>query len=128
MEIVDIKEWRSSEVKEIRITQDVAGASYKLKVREFIPVEGDALERKWVTNGKQQSFQCSPYAIPDMKKAGQVLIKFADKHIGSSICHYIDETDKLLRDTYSMAYRYSLHAEVKYYRFYFDTSADCCTL
>jgi hypothetical protein len=100
-------------VKSIRITQDVLGASYKLKVREFIPVEGDALERKRVTNGVQQSFKCAPYAIANMKEAGQRLVRFADEHLASSLCYYIDETNKLLRDTYSMAYRYSLYAEVR---------------
>jgi hypothetical protein len=113
MEIVDIKNWRSSEIKEISITQDVFGAFYKLKVREFIPVEGDALERKWVINGEQQSFKCAPYAIANMKEAGVMLKNFVDRHIGPSICYYIDETDKLLRDTYLMAYRYAEFTEVR---------------
>jgi len=112
MEIVDIKNWRSSEIKTIGITQDVGGSSYNLKVREFIPLDGDALERKWKTNGVQQSFRCTPYAIADMKQAGRQLIRFADQHLEASICYYIDESDKLLRSTYAMAYRYSLYADV----------------
>lgn len=113
MEMIDIKDWRSSEIKIISITQDVGGMSYNLKTREFIPIEGDALERKWMTNGEQQSFKCAPYAIENMKEAGRTLNRFVDGHIGSSICYYIDETDTLLRDTYSMAYRYSIYAEVR---------------
>ena len=113
MEIVDIKNWRSSEIKEISITQDVCGASYKLKVREFIPIEGDALERKWVIHGEQQSFRCAPYAIANMREAGVILKDFADRHIGPSICYYIDETDKLLRNTYLMAYRHASFTEVR---------------
>jgi hypothetical protein len=112
MEIVDIKDWCSPVIKTIHITQDVGGAFYKLKVREFNPIQGDALERKWVTNGETQSFKCAPYAIVNMKKAGHTLAKFAEEHLGAAICYYIDETDKLMRDTYSMTYRYSLYAEV----------------
>jgi len=64
-------------------------------------------------NGKQQTYKCAPYAIANMEEAGKTLIRFADKTLGASICYYIDETDKLLRNTYMMAYRYSRFAEVR---------------
>jgi hypothetical protein len=115
MELVDIKTWESKQIKTISMTQDVAGTSYDLKVRRYIPVDGDALERKWKTNGREQSFKCAPYAIANMKEAGQTLGRFLDSTIEPSICFYIDETDKLLRNTYSMAYRYSVFAEVSFF-------------
>ena len=124
MEIIDIKNWRSREVKVIHVTQDVGGAWYKLKVKEFVPVEGDALERRWMTNGRQESFRCAPYAIADMKEAGHDLIRFANSHLGTAICHYIDEDDDLLRDTYAMAYRCSRFAEVSSYQISPLTPAD----
>jgi hypothetical protein len=120
MEIQDIRDWSSTEIKTIAITQDVGGKSYNLKVREFIPVEGDALERRWRTGGVEQTFKCAPYAIADMKEAGRTLSHFADKTLESSICHYIDETDILLRSTYHMAYRYSLFAEVSFLATYLN--------
>ena len=124
MEIKDIDMWRSPEVKVIHITQDVGDAWYKLKVKEFVPIEGDALERKWMTNGKQESFKCAPYAIADMREAGYDLIQFADTHLGTAICHYTDEDDDLLRRTYTMAYRYSRFAEVSAYRVFSSTSTN----
>ena len=112
MEIVDIRNWASTEIKTISITQDVGATSYDVKVREFIPLEGDALARKWKTDGVEQSFVCAPYGIADMKEAGSTLSKFADQTLGTAISFYIDESDDLLRDTYRMAYRYSRFAEV----------------
>jgi hypothetical protein len=112
MEISDIRDWDSTEIKTIAITQDVGGKSYNLKVRKFIPAEGDALERRWKTDGVEQTFKCAPYAIADMREAGRTLSHFADRTLESAICHYIDETDTLLRSTYHMAYRYSMFAEV----------------
>jgi hypothetical protein len=112
MEISDIQNWDSTEIKTIAITQDVGGKSYNLKVRKFIPVEGDALERGWKTGGVEQTFKCAPYAIANMKEAGRTLAHFADRTLESTICHYIDETDTLLRSTYHMAYRYSMFVEV----------------
>ena len=112
MEIQDIRDWGSTEIKTIAITQDVGGKFYNLKVKKFIPVEGDALERRWKTGGVEQTFKCAPYAIANMREAGRTLSHFADRTLESTICHYIDETDTLLRSTYHMAYRYSIFAEV----------------
>lgn len=112
MEISDIRDWDSTEIKTIAITQDVGGKFYSLEVRKFIPVEGDALERKWKASGVDQTFKCAPYAIADMTDAGRRLSHFADRTLESTICHYIDETNTLLRSTYHMAYRYSIFAKV----------------
>jgi hypothetical protein len=114
MEIHNIKVWASGNIKTITITQDVAGTSYNLKVRRFVPVRGDSLSRRWKTDEEEQSFECAPYAISNMEEAGRTLEQFAEESLKSSICFYIDETDKLLRNTYTMAYRYSIYAEVGY--------------
>jgi hypothetical protein len=112
MRIVEIKKWRSQEIKTIQITQDLGGASYELRVREFAPVEGDALARRWVTDGTPRSYECAPYAIANMKQAGMEYMQYIDKNIATAIESEIDETNKLLWNTYSMAYRYSEFAEV----------------
>jgi hypothetical protein len=112
MKIVDIAEWRSQEVKTIEITQDLGGASYKLRVREFVPVDGDALARSWVTGGVTKYYECPPYAIVDMEQAGVEYMQYVDNNIATAIESEIDETNKLLWNTYSMAFRYSEFAEV----------------
>jgi hypothetical protein len=112
MKIVDIAEWRSQEVKTIEITQDLGGASYKLRVREFVPVDGDALARSWVTGGVTKYYECPPYAIVDMEQAGVEYMQYVDNNIATAIESEIDETNKLLWNTYSMALRYSGFAEV----------------
>ncbi|KAF2102645.1 hypothetical protein NA57DRAFT_71633 [Rhizodiscina lignyota] len=111
MKIVDIREWASDEVKTITITQDVGSSYYNLRVRKFVPVQGDSLCRRWKHNNEERSFQCTPYAIANMREAGHSLLQFAEKTLCESICFYIDETDKLLRDTYAMAYRHSRWAK-----------------
>jgi len=115
MKVTDIptKHWASQELRTITITQDVGGGSYQLKVRQFKPMPelGDQLERKWVTNGKPKSYKCAPYAIADMREAGQVLSNYADQTLQTAIAYYIDKTDALLCSTYWTAYRYSINAE-----------------
>ena len=111
MKIVEIKEWEPSDMKTIELTQDVGDATYEVNVRKFIPVEGDSLERKWTTNGKQQSHRCATYAIANMKETGQQMLKYVDENINSTIAYYIGDSDELLQETYRMAYKHSEIAE-----------------
>jgi hypothetical protein len=112
MKIVEISEWRSPEIKTIEVTQDLGGASYKLQVREFVQVDGDALARSWVTGGVTKYYECPPYAIVNMQQAGVEYMQYVDNNIATAIESEIDETNKLLWNTYSMAFRYSVFAQV----------------
>ena len=112
MEMLDIDKWASSDIKTITVTQDVSGTSYDIKVREFVPVAGDAMARRWVNDSVEQFFECTPYGIADMREGASVLSDFVDRTMESSLCFYTDESDKLIRNTYSMAYRCSKLAEV----------------
>ena len=100
MEIVNITGWASTEVKTIYVTQDVAGLSYPLRVRLFIPQEGDSLRRTWNTRGTQMYYPWKNYAIEDMKQTGHDMVKFVDSSIAGFIDYYIDKSDPLLHKTY----------------------------
>ena len=112
MKLVEIGEWQSHNIKEVEITQDVGGAWYKLHVREFIPIPGDSLERKWKTKGVQLSYPCTPYAIADMHETIQELNRYVHDTVTTSIEEFTDETDNLLRQTYVMAHRFSQITQV----------------
>ncbi|CAI4215288.1 unnamed protein product [Parascedosporium putredinis] len=47
MDLVDIQAWASSEEKFIEVSQTFVNAPYQLRVRQFIPQEGDNLEEEW---------------------------------------------------------------------------------
>jgi hypothetical protein len=112
MKIVEIDAWKSDDVKTITLTQDVGGAEYSLQVKEFLPLEGDALARTWNSRDGTRSHPCAPYAIADMRAMGEVLVKFVDSNIGTFISHYINKNDRLMYQTYEMANRGSVQAEV----------------
>jgi hypothetical protein len=111
MEMVDITNWASDEIKTINVTQEVGGTYYTLRVRKFIPIEGDALARRWVYGGQKYEYECAPYAVADMQEAGRVLSEFSENTLTTAIPFWI-KGDTLLRRTYYMAYKYSLAAEV----------------
>jgi hypothetical protein len=112
MDVVDITDWASHEIKTIRITQDVDDNAYDLQVRKFVPQLGDHLQRRWKTKGVDQSFECTPYGIADTQQAGKTLAEFADRTLKSSIDFYISENEPFLFKTYCMAYHHSQTAEV----------------
>lgn len=111
MDMVDITNWASDEVKTIDVTQEVGNTYYTLKVRKFVPVQGDALSRRWVYDGVPYEYECAPYAVADMQEAGKVLSQFSENTLSTAIPFWIKH-DPLLRKTYSMAYQYSMVAEV----------------
>jgi hypothetical protein len=113
MEVIDITNWASDAIKTIDITQGVGNTQFTLQVREFRPIEGDALSRKWKADGVQYSYECGPYAIADMKQAGRTLFEFAQQNLRTAIRFWVDEENPLLRSTYNMAYSYSFKAEVR---------------
>jgi hypothetical protein len=111
MEMIDITTWADDEIRTIDVTQEVGSTYYTLKVRKFIPVEGDALARRWVYDGVRYEYQCTPYAVPNMREAGKVLSEFTEKTLKTAIPFWI-KGDTLLQRTYMMAYKYSKAAEV----------------
>lgn len=111
MEMVDIKTWASNEIKTIQVTQGVGDSSYKLKVRQFVPIEGDALSRRWVYEGVAYTYECTPYAVADMTEAGKILSELSNQSLTTAIPFWIKE-DMILQKTYAMAHKYSESAEV----------------
>lgn len=110
--LTEIKGWESRTIKTITVTQDVCGAEYDFRVRRFAPLAGDALARRWKTRlGVEEKYECEPYGIASMQEAAVTLSAVVNGTLDQSICYYIDESDKLLRNTYLMAHRYSILAE-----------------
>lgn len=112
MKIVDIQNWVSPEIKTIKLTQRFGNTSYELQVRQFVPEEGDSLERRWKSNGIQKSHFCAPYAIHKMEEAARTLKQFVDRNVIANVKHYINDNDGLLYPVYAMALKYSTQAEV----------------
>ncbi|KEZ43459.1 hypothetical protein SAPIO_CDS4651 [Scedosporium apiospermum] len=104
MEIVEIVDWASDEIRTITLTQDIGDSSYDIQVREFNPVLGDSLDRSWNSASKVHSHPCTPYAIHNMKETADAISKFVDANTETFISHYVDREEELLWNTYWKAY------------------------
>ncbi|GAB1317293.1 Zn(2)-C6 fungal-type domain-containing protein [Madurella fahalii] len=111
MDLVDIKDWASTETRNIRLSQIYLDAPYEVEVREFVPVEGDMLEEKWTSNGVVKTHKIPRYALADMGKSAVVLQAFIQRSIGTYISGTVGESDELIWKTYSFAFQHSFKAK-----------------
>ena len=112
MKIKEIANWASTDTVTITVTQEVNGLAYPLRVRRFVPEEHDKLQREWKTRGVAKHYECSNYAIENMRQTCKDFCNFVDGSIEESINYYIDESDWLLHRTYHMAFSYSAQPNV----------------
>ncbi|KAK7928360.1 hypothetical protein PG985_005358 [Apiospora marii] len=112
LDIVDIDEWASDDIKIVEISQNFLDAPYKAKVREFIPVEGDALEERWESNGCPRSHPIPRYGLADMHEVAEMMKGWTDRNIFTYICGAVGGLDDFFWETYMMAFRHPVMAKV----------------
>lgn len=109
MELVDIHEWASDEVKTISISLKLLHAPYEAKVRKFIPQEGDMLAEQWVRDGETVYYELPHYALANMEETALAIKNTVEKNAASYICNFIGnsytEGDYLIWETYRSAFK-----------------------
>jgi hypothetical protein len=108
MRIADVMEWDSPEIKFIEVSHGFCQDPIKLEVRKFVPKDGDVLERKWVDGEVLKTKRVEPYAIENMARAAQDVKRYIPANVGSCLTTFLDDRDKLVRDTYLLAYNQSM--------------------
>jgi hypothetical protein len=104
--IVDnIASWASIEDKIIEVSEGRTSRSVELRVREFVPQEGDKLERSWVFQGYKRSVPIPPYAIVDLDAAQHSYMEYINRGIVECFHTVLDSKGKLLWSTYNLAWK-----------------------
>ncbi|KAI2462772.1 hypothetical protein F4781DRAFT_426909 [Annulohypoxylon bovei var. microspora] len=116
MDIVDIKDWASTEVKTIYVSQTFLDAPYSIEVKEFIPQDGDLIEEKWTIDGQVKRHQVPRYALANMEKHAEDLQSFIDANIAPYIIGAVGTEDKILWQTYYTAFRQAESANIMHER------------
>lgn len=107
MDLVDIKDWASDEIRTIQISQTFVDARYEVKVRKFIPLQGDMLAQRWKKEGRIVTFDIPPYGLANMKEASKSLSTMVERNIAAYIQKTVgnDGSHPILWGTYLMAFK-----------------------
>lgn len=114
MEPFDMAEWASDEIKTITLTQVFLHAPFQLRVRRFVPKEGDMLNEKWQDGDKTLIHNIPPYAMASLQETKEMYREF----IYRNICTYINgviedrKLPQLFAETYARAVRHRLETKV----------------
>jgi hypothetical protein len=112
MDLIDITEWASSEIKTITLSQICVDAPYDVQVREFVPMEGDMLESTWLSGPFVKRHRMPMYALVSMESAASTLKWLTQKYVGKYIVQTIGNLDLLIWTTYFFAFQYQTKAKV----------------
>ncbi|KAG6122756.1 hypothetical protein E4U13_001292 [Claviceps humidiphila] len=100
-----IQKWASTEIKVIHISTTYSKKTIELQVRQFVPLEGDKLERTWVHQGTKKSVTVPPYALMDLDAGKKAYLKHIYASMGDTLQLVAERSRGLVRMTYIQAFR-----------------------
>ncbi|KAI1127716.1 hypothetical protein F5Y10DRAFT_242228 [Nemania abortiva] len=101
----DILHWASTETRNVKVTEGYTEYAVELRVRQFVPQEGDSLERSWVHEGVKKKVTIPAYAIVDLEEAKGAYSSYISKSLPECCRKILGGKDKLLVATYWTALR-----------------------
>ncbi|KAF7553282.1 hypothetical protein G7046_g7146 [Stylonectria norvegica] len=99
-----IQNWASTEIKVIRISEGLSNRWVEVRVRRFIPQDGDKLERTWDYKGKKKSVAIPPYALVDLEDGKRAYSAHIHDSMGETFSKLLGPTEGLLYKTYQLAW------------------------
>lgn len=118
MDMTDFTDWASDETHTIFVSQIFLDARYELKVRKFVPRDGDRLEKLWRENGETRRFSVPPYAIANMEEAAESIGAMVERSLHIYLNSLLkqqpeDLSGNFLWETYLFAFQYSNQLKVR---------------
>lgn len=105
----DISQWASSETKLVKVTEGYTDQPVELRVRQFVPQEGDRLERSWVYDGAQRRVRIPPYAIVNLEEAKVTYNEYIRQWLPECCKKVLGSKERLLLLTYGTAIKIANH-------------------
>ncbi|KAF2965893.1 hypothetical protein GQX73_g7651 [Xylaria multiplex] len=101
----DISHWASAETRKVRVTEGYTENAVELRVRQFVPQDGDSLERSWVHDGVRKKVMIPAYAIVNLEEAKSAYSSYISCSFVECCKKILFGKDKLLLATYGAALR-----------------------
>lgn len=108
-----IKLWASSEIRTVEISVQFSTMRLSLKVRRFVPQEGDKLERTWAYRGTKKSALIPPYALIDIEAGTAEYTTYIRNSMKEMFMIMLGDQDAILYRTYLLAHSIWQNADRK---------------
>ncbi|KAL7628686.1 hypothetical protein AAE478_000201 [Parahypoxylon ruwenzoriense] len=108
----DISQWASSETRRVKVTEGYTEQPVELRVRQFVPQDGDALERSWVHNGTRRWVKIPPYAIVNLEEAKGTYTNYIKQGLPECCKKVLSGKERLLLVTYGAAIKASRDSSI----------------
>lgn len=99
-----VQQWASDETRTIRISDGYSTKCIELRVRRFIPQDGDKLERTWDYQGTRKSVSIPPYALTELECGKEAYTKHIESSLLETFQNVSGPRDGLLYKTYLRAW------------------------
>ncbi|KAI1279149.1 hypothetical protein F5Y07DRAFT_387680 [Xylaria sp. FL0933] len=99
----DISHWASTDIRKVRVTEGYTKETVELRVRQFVPQDGDSLERSWVHDGVRRRVRIPAYAIVNLEEAKNAYSAYINNSFVECCKKILFGKDKLLLGTYAAA-------------------------
>ncbi|XXG93968.1 hypothetical protein Hte_000218 [Hypoxylon texense] len=103
----DISQWASLETRIVKVTEGYTEQTVELRVRQFVPQDGDRLDRSWFHNGAQRRVRIPPYAIVNLEEAKRTYDNYIKQWLPECCKKVLAGKDRLLLVTYGAAIKAS---------------------
>lgn len=95
-----IQKWASSDIKVIHVAEGYSDEVLKLRVQEFIPQDGDKLERSWHHDGVAKSVKIPPFALVDLEDGKAAYMKHIHNSMNQAFGKILGRPGGLIYKTY----------------------------
>jgi hypothetical protein len=103
MEMKNIVDWASPEIKVAELTHGWSGVTYRLNLRRFVPKPGDILRKTWMDGPVKKSHDIPAYGIVDMQEAAVELARYCSWAMFPAVKEFVRPLDELFKQTYRKA-------------------------
>ncbi|KAK8138442.1 hypothetical protein PG984_001822 [Apiospora sp. TS-2023a] len=107
----DISNWASFETRNVGVTEGYTHQPVVLRVRQFVPQEGDSLERTWVYDGVRRSVRIPAFAIVNLEEARNAYEDHLTRSVKDFCRNVVSSKHKLIWGTYAAALKAAMAEE-----------------
>ena len=99
--VVDVVGYPDKKIRMVQVALDICSAPLTLKVRRFIPMEGDVLTRTYMNNGVETHEKLEPFCLANIEETAEEFKKYIRDRSMNGLKIASGSCDDLVRLTYS---------------------------